>query len=99
MTEHKKQKPFFKTFADLLQRFICIVARFVFKKVYGEKGEKVPIVENLLLLDPATVLAFKIRTRKVTSVEVVKAFIERIKVSVLNVFNFLIKKTILLLGN
>ena len=78
--QHKKQRPIFKTFADLLQRLICIVARFVFKKIYGEKGEKVPPVENLLLLDPASVLAMKIRTRKVTSVDVVKAFIERIKV-------------------
>jgi fatty acid amide hydrolase 2 len=51
--------------------------------VYGEKGDKVPPVKNLLLLDPATVLAMKIRTRKVTSVEVVKAFIERIQVCII----------------
>lgn len=80
--QHKKQRSFIKTFADLLQRFICIVARFIFKKIiYGEKGQKVPPVENLILLDPASILAMKVRTRKVTSVEVVKAFIERIKVS------------------
>lgn len=81
MNEIKKQRPFYKNIADLLHRFICIVARFIFRKIYGEKGDKVPPVKNLLLLDPATVLAMKIRTHKVTSVEVVNAFIDRIKVS------------------
>lgn len=80
-SQKKKQRPFYKTVADLIHRFLCIISRFIFRKIYGEKGEKVPPVKNLLLLDPATVLAMKIRTRKVTSVEVVKAFIERIKVS------------------
>lgn len=78
-----KKRQFFKTIANIIHRFICLIARFIFTKIYGEKGNKVPPVKNLLLLDPATVLAFKIRTRKVTSVEVVKAFIERIEVCII----------------
>lgn len=76
-------RQFFKAIANIIHRFICLIGRFIFKKVYGEKGDKVPPVKNLLLLDPATVLAMKIRTRKVTSVEVVKAFIERIQVCII----------------
>lgn len=81
MTDIKK-KSFSKIIVHLFQRFITIVARFLFKNViYGEKGQHVPPVKNLLLLEPASVLAMKIRTRKVSSVEVMKAFIERIQVS------------------
>lgn len=38
-----------------------------------------PPIKNLLLLESATALAMKIRTRKITSLEVMKAFIERIQ--------------------
>ncbi|KAG5681221.1 hypothetical protein PVAND_010675 [Polypedilum vanderplanki] len=63
-----------------IHRFLTLVARFIFKYlIYGEKGKIVPPIKNLLLLEPASVLAMKIRTQKVTSVEVVRAFIERIK--------------------
>lgn len=47
--------------------------------IYGGPGEKVPPIDNLLLLDSATTIAHKIRNRKITSVEVVQSFINRIK--------------------
>nr|XP_033337006.1 fatty-acid amide hydrolase 2-like [Megalopta genalis] len=46
---------------------------------YDSKAQKVPPVKNDLLLLSATELADKIRTKKVTSLEVVTAFIERAK--------------------
>lgn len=80
MTDVKKRS-LIKTVINIIHRFIVIIGRFIFKNIiYGEKGRQVPPIHNLLLLDPASVLAMKIRTRKVSSVEVMKAFIERIQV-------------------
>ena len=45
---------------------------------FGETGLAMPSIKNLILLESAGNLALKIRTRKLTSVEVVTAFIERI---------------------
>lgn len=95
-----KKRSFVKVFANILQRFIVVIARFLFKNVfYSERGQSMPPIKNLLLLEPATVLAMKIRTKKVitdvysllrlltlnslsyqiTSVEVLKTFIERVQ--------------------
>ncbi|XP_023715933.1 fatty-acid amide hydrolase 2-A [Cryptotermes secundus] len=63
----------------LLFRVVEVVSSVLFWVVYHGSGEKMPPIENLLLLDTATAIAHKIRTRKVTSVEVVKTFIARIK--------------------
>lgn len=60
------KKSFGKIFANLLQRFLSVIMRFLFKNViYSEKGQSMPPIKNLLLLEPATVLAMKIRTKKV----------------------------------
>lgn len=84
MTE-LKPRPLWKTIVNIVHRFLVLILRFVFKNmIYPGKGQTVPPIKNLLLLEPATTLAMKIRTKKVTSVEVVKAFIERIEVSSLN---------------
>ena len=40
---------------------------------------KIPPIKDLVLLDSATILAEKIRTRKLSSVQVVEAYIQRIK--------------------
>lgn len=56
-----------------------LIAKALLWPIYRGPGEKVPPIDNLLLLDSATTLAHKIRTRKVTSVEVVQSFIHRIK--------------------
>lgn len=61
-----KKRSFGKIVANLLQRFLSVFIRFLFKNViYGEKGQSMPPIKNLLLLEPATVLAMKIRTKKV----------------------------------
>src|SRR5690349_23761482 len=61
-----KKRSLAKVFANILQRFIVLIARFLFKNVfYSEKGQSMPSIKNLLLLEPATVLAMKIRTKKV----------------------------------
>ncbi|XP_069696684.1 fatty-acid amide hydrolase 2-like isoform X2 [Periplaneta americana] len=63
----------------LLFQLIQVVTHGLFWLVYHGSGEKIPAIENPLLLDSASALAHKIRTRKVTSVEVIKTFIARIK--------------------
>ncbi|GLH14808.1 Glutamyl-tRNA(Gln) amidotransferase subunit A, mitochondrial [Gryllus bimaculatus] len=71
------------TFARRLERlafrFVEFVFGALFRLLYRGPGEQVPPISNLLLLDSATTLAHKIRTKKVTSVEVVEAFIARIR--------------------
>lgn len=77
-----KPRPLWKTILNIVHRFVLLLLRFVFKNIiYPGKGQTVPPIKNLLLLEPATTLAMKIRTGKISSVEVVKAFIERIEVS------------------
>lgn len=64
--EAPKRKSFVKIVGNLLQRFIAVFVRFIFKNViYSDKGKSMPPIKNLLLLEPATVLAMKIRTKKV----------------------------------
>ncbi|XP_020280789.1 fatty-acid amide hydrolase 2 [Pseudomyrmex gracilis] len=58
--------------------FDCIVD-FIFGLYYDKKANKVPPVEQKLLLESAVSLAEKIRTKQVTSEEVVGAFIARCK--------------------
>ncbi|KAK9295004.1 hypothetical protein QLX08_010540 [Tetragonisca angustula] len=52
---------------------------FIFGLYYDSKIQKVPPVKNNLLLMSASELAEKIRSRKLSSVEIVTAFIERAK--------------------
>ncbi|XP_012273208.1 fatty-acid amide hydrolase 2 isoform X2 [Orussus abietinus] len=58
--------------------FDCFVD-FIFGLYYKGKEKRVPPVKNDLLLDSAIVLAEKIRTKKVTSEEIVRTCIERCK--------------------
>lgn len=63
-----KKRSFAKTVANLFQRCLEVFIRFLFKNVfYSDKGKSMPSIQNLLLLEPATVLAMKIRTKKVRS--------------------------------
>lgn len=63
-----KKRSFAKTVANLFQRCLEVFVRFLFKNVfYSDKGKSMPPIKNLLLLEPATVLAMKIRTKKVRS--------------------------------
>ncbi|EDV56339.1 fatty-acid amide hydrolase 2-A [Drosophila erecta] len=55
----------------------CI--RFVFRLIYGQKGESVPPITDAILLESATSLARKIRSQELSSVQVLESFIRRIK--------------------
>lgn len=50
---------------NLLHRFFCLCVRFVLVKVHGEHGPSMPPIDDLLLLESATSIAEKIRTKKV----------------------------------
>lgn len=93
-----------KTAISITHRLLTVLVRTFLTFIYGEKGNSMPPIKNLILLDSATTLGYKIRTRKVcsyffvykckeneikififpfgvqlTSVAVVKAFIQRIQ--------------------
>lgn len=50
---------------NLLHRCICIVVRLAMRMFYGEHGKSMPPIEDRLLLEPATSIAEKIRTKEV----------------------------------
>lgn len=52
---------------NLFHRFLCLCVRFVLIKVHGENGPSMPPIEDLLLLESASSIAEKIRTKKVSS--------------------------------
>lgn len=62
-----------------IQRLIILVGRKFYEFYYRNSHQCVPPVKNPLILESATSLAEKIRTKQVTSEEVLKAYIERIK--------------------
>ncbi|KAK3856450.1 hypothetical protein Pcinc_037230 [Petrolisthes cinctipes] len=69
---------------DLLLRTVRLAmevfSRLLFGLMYrGDPHTPLPPITNLILLESATSLATKIRTKKLTSEEVVKSFIARIK--------------------
>ncbi|XP_032663090.1 fatty-acid amide hydrolase 2 [Odontomachus brunneus] len=63
----------------LLHVYFDYFVDFVFGIYYDKKIKKVPPVKNPLLLESSVSLAEKIRTRQVTSEDVVKAYIKRCK--------------------
>lgn len=61
----KKKMGFVKSVINIVHRFLVLMFRMLIQFLYGEKGESMPPIKNLILLDSATTLAYKIRTRKV----------------------------------
>ncbi|XP_037972886.2 fatty-acid amide hydrolase 2-B [Plutella xylostella] len=57
----------------------ALVARVLFNLFYGKSGEKLPPITEPILREPAVEIARRIRTQEVSSVEVLEAFIRRIK--------------------
>lgn len=51
---------------NLLHRFFCLCVRFILIKRHGEHGPSMPPIDDLLLLESATSIAEKIRTKKVS---------------------------------
>lgn len=64
---------------NFFHRFMMLCVRFVLTKYYGEHGESMPAINDLILLESATALAEKIRTKKVSCVNVMSSFIARCK--------------------
>lgn len=54
-----------RTIMTVGHRFVLLVARCIFRFVYGEKGAAMPPIRDLTLLESATSLAAKIRSKKV----------------------------------
>lgn len=64
---------------NFFHRFLMLCVRFVLTKYYGEHGKSMPAINDLILLESATALAEKIRTKKVSCVDVMGSFIARSK--------------------
>lgn len=54
------------TALNLIHRFLSLCVRFVLVKVHGEHGPSMAPIDDLLLLESATSIAEKIRTKKVS---------------------------------
>lgn len=65
--------------ADIMFKIFQFFTQIWIRFYYRKPGKPIPPISNCLLLESATSLARKIRNREVTSVEVVQAFINRIK--------------------
>lgn len=72
-------KVLFAHFLGMLRAFLDFASDILFGIVNRRPTDALPKITNLLLLEPATSLAAKIRSRKVTSSEVVESFISRIE--------------------
>ncbi|KAK5641912.1 hypothetical protein RI129_010459 [Pyrocoelia pectoralis] len=68
-----------KKIINAIHSFVELLARFFFKLIYGGRGQKMPPVKEPLLLESATSVAYKIRTKRVSSVQVLNLFIQRIE--------------------
>lgn len=64
---------------NFFHRFLILCVRFVMAKYYGERGASMPAIDDLILLESATALAEKIRTKKVSCTSVMGSFITRCK--------------------
>ncbi|XP_032781058.1 fatty-acid amide hydrolase 2 [Daphnia magna] len=80
--ERVKNKAWFvRVLLTVFFRIIEIISDMIFWFIHKKKEKTIlPPIENLLLLESASSLARKIRDQKITSEEVVKVFIGRIKV-------------------
>ncbi|KAL1491976.1 hypothetical protein ABEB36_012486 [Hypothenemus hampei] len=68
----------FKIFL-IIRYYVDLLIDKLFGLYYDSKRQYIPRIKNPLLMESATNLAKKIRTRKLTSEDVVQAFIDRIK--------------------
>lgn len=55
----------------LLHRFCMVIGRFIFQFIYGKKGQVMPPIKDLTLMESATSLATKIRTQKVYKINLI----------------------------
>lgn len=64
-TNHVEKPSIILIAFNFLHRFLCLCIRFILIKRHGKHGSKMPPINDLLLLDSATSIAEKIRTKKV----------------------------------
>ncbi|XP_044739215.1 fatty-acid amide hydrolase 2 [Chrysoperla carnea] len=74
-----KVKKFKKTVIRVIHGIIEFVIRGLLHLIYRGPGESMPPIKDLILLESATSLAYKIRTKKLKSSDVVESFITRIQ--------------------
>lgn len=63
----------------LLRSFLSIFIYIGYRLIYGNQKFRLPPITNQILLQPANVLAKRIRQRQITSYDVVRVYIERLK--------------------
>lgn len=71
------QMPIKLLILNRIHRVLVVLFRCFYQYFLG-RGKSMPPIKNLILTESATSLAHKIRTRKLTSVQVLKSFIDRI---------------------
>ena len=64
--EMTDMKQFTKAVIRVVHGVVEVLFHFLFKLVYGGPGEQMPPIKDLLLLESASSIARKIRTRKVS---------------------------------
>ncbi|XP_058837567.1 fatty-acid amide hydrolase 2-A-like [Topomyia yanbarensis] len=75
----RKTPPLKERIVNIVHKFLLLLTRWILRFIYGEHGQKVSPIRNEILLESASSLALKIRTKKLTSVSVMEAFIARCK--------------------
>ncbi|XP_050299123.1 fatty-acid amide hydrolase 2 [Anthonomus grandis grandis] len=67
-----------RRFLKIVFGFLECIVQFLFGLVYGGKKEAMPPITDLMLLESASSIALKIRTKKITCEQVLDSFITRI---------------------
>lgn len=65
LLERRKARSLLKTVINVGHKFLVLLVRWLSRTIYGEHGKRMPPITNLILMESATSLATKIRTRKV----------------------------------
>lgn len=68
MAEKSLVKQYARAALRIVQGLIEVVVHWLFGFVYGGPGQSMPPIKDLILLDSASTIAFKIRTRKVIKI-------------------------------
>lgn len=64
--KRKRGSPFLRIVGDVFFRLYTMLARFMFRFIYGDKGQSMPAITDPILLESATSLASKIRKQEVS---------------------------------
>lgn len=70
---------FLRRVESFLHSLVCFIFRVIVTWLYGEKGQSMPPINDVILLESASSLALKIRTKQVTSNISKKNILKKIK--------------------